>query len=1491
MFVGKLLNLLDSALDNATGRYDPDADTAVDGSESSSSQLQQQQQQRQQEEQAEHAGDDDVAVLTPAEAEAAKQAAKREAWARRQQQQVARSPAPQVAANIVPAPAAYGPADAAAAPANSISSAIAAAEPSAAAAQAYTPPPVAAPLRTASPDASSAAPGVAEQIAAVRQSAMQQPRHQRSHTEPASRGEGVVPSPAIAAAPSPLRASAGEQQVSAREASAATAAAEQQRRQATPADTVQRAATSTLTGGSEQQARQQQQRPGGSAAAAPAAAAAAGAGLQQQQQRSSADAAAHDAAARAAAAAARRDLEERAARDIADAIKRAERARREAMAAAELRRSGGERERRQAAAGKAAGAVEERRAATAAAAAGVEERATEQRRAAAAAAAAGSSTRSASAAAVAVAHSVPSTQSPAEVGAAAAAQQTAATAAESSPTRAELAAAAAAILPALAGPRAAPPARAAAPAAATSAAALMGAAPLLPVTTAYLSTDDKALLRAEAWAKARVEIDSKAAAAAATAGGPAGAGEGAAGGVAGRAGSPVLRRKASVVAVPPGECIPKVGALNPGPHAFAKLQQQSGTPPPECCACAGLWDEGGTAVSHYYRCAACSAVVHGACREFYQGSSACAPRARGAALTPPPPLPPLLNCAGVVRVRVMQAYQLPLAPGDVVYAMLQLLPWKERAKTDSAPWGDMGAIWAPPAPPPTAGGGGEGGSGSAAGGDGALEMLHLENSEAPPVPVLRVELWRRALKIMDELLGAVELWRRALKIMDELLGAVELWRRALKIMDELLAAVQVSAAPLMRRPGARAERWHALQPPSRGTLLLSLQFVPRAVPARLLLSDGTLAAAAAAPPLSPSSGAGHAQERPLPPPPAAATSASAAEASRRRSGDAAAAEGVHLFRLRSYARLTWCGVCGGALLGVYGQGFRCEACGMDVHERCQMRANFSTRLTLMPAAPATSNTALIGGGDDDERSRLTTGVGTIEIALRSAHRCGAGCAPDGTSHDMGSGEPVILSDAISDSSKHHRARLSNAAAAAGSSGGGSGSGGSGGGSRHQRLSSASVAGAAGGGGGAGGVAGGGNHYCRVRVIARGGAPPELGTQERRTRTVFQTANPLFNAAWSLVAPAYDSAVEVELRDAASDRAVGAFDATVFELVQRDADAAVARRHPLPSETASWRGLRDSRTGRVVGLLKLQVAFLEDGEGLMWGPRPRAAPSRALDDLTVETLKRYIERAQGIVGWLSAWGRVYSRVMSWESPLLTGAALALFLYLTLLSSAEYVLAGPPFALLAYMGHAWLARRDGRYVRCWPHFAGAGPRVGLGPSDKSAAADAQGVEGRVDDKSAGADAQGYRPLAQLRVAVLRGRNLVSEDLGLPGNAYVRVTYAPAAVGGVGAGGGGGGTGALTADGAAGAKRGAAPEFTVGETAPLEGARPDPEWRALAPWGGGRGGGGGDNVLLQNVTEAWPRGGDDTGEDAALLYPLLEPRSAEGEYFEFKVWDDLG
>lgn len=45
--------------------------------------------------------------------------------------------------------------------------------------------------------------------------------------------------------------------------------------------------------------------------------------------------------------------------------------------------------------------------------------------------------------------------------------------------------------------------------------------------------------------------------------------------------------------------------------------------PPECAACLGLWDGGGSALNRWYRCRRCGGTVHGACRQFFEAGEDC----------------------------------------------------------------------------------------------------------------------------------------------------------------------------------------------------------------------------------------------------------------------------------------------------------------------------------------------------------------------------------------------------------------------------------------------------------------------------------------------------------------------------------------------------------------------------------------------------------------------------------------------------------------------------------------------------------------------------------------------------------------------------------------------------------------------------------------------------------------------------------------------------
>jgi hypothetical protein len=117
-------------------------------------------------------------------------------------------------------------------------------------------------------------------------------------------------------------------------------------------------------------------------------------------------------------------------------------------------------------------------------------------------------------------------------------------------------------------------------------------------------------------------------------------------------------------------------------------------------------------------------------------------------------------------VVVQQAIQLGVSSGDAVYAILRLVPWKEEVKTPLATWGDMGAIWSSStsAPLPAT--------------PGALSLVHIYNGSQTPLPVLRVEMWRK---------------------------------RVVGLGDECLGYSEISAAPLLLYTGAPAERWLQLR--------------------------------------------------------------------------------------------------------------------------------------------------------------------------------------------------------------------------------------------------------------------------------------------------------------------------------------------------------------------------------------------------------------------------------------------------------------------------------------------------------------------------------------------------------------------------------------------------------------------------------------------------------------------------------------------------------
>lgn len=276
--------------------------------------------------------------------------------------------------------------------------------------------------------------------------------------------------------------------------------------------------------------------------------------------------------------------------------------------------------------------------------------------------------------------------------------------------------------------------------------------------------------------------------------------------------------------------------------------------------------------------------------------------------------------------------------------------------------------------------------------------------------------------------------------------------------------------------------------------------------------------------------------------------------------------------LQSYYTLTFCGVCDVLLVGLTRQGYRCELCGLDVHGQCQLQANLQRPCPGAPAknggdgskagkkneAPAKDGNGKEGavvtakeaeGGVEGERVEgqagakpkrpgAEAGIGIMKVTVLDAHRCSAKCAEKQQQYQQ---QALALTAGATE-----QEQLQPPPAAA----------------LHcfDELE--------------------GDHYCRVK----------LGEKlSRRTRTVYQTANPRFEESWRLIAPYYRAVLGVEMIDAVREKAVGRLELSVFQLLQRDADAQAEGGEVREVEEYV---LRDG-SEREVGFVRMRIAMEED----------------------------------------------------------------------------------------------------------------------------------------------------------------------------------------------------------------------------------------------------------------------------------------------------------
>jgi len=215
-----------------------------------------------------------------------------------------------------------------------------------------------------------------------------------------------------------------------------------------------------------------------------------------------------------------------------------------------------------------------------------------------------------------------------------------------------------------------------------------------------------------------------------------------------------------------------------------------------------------------------------------------------------------------------------------------------------------------------------------------------------------------------------------------------------------------------------------------------------------------------------------------------------------------------------------------------------------------------------------------------------------------------------------------------------------------------------------------------------------------------------------------------------------------------------------------------------------------RSGEISGWIEFDMDITEDTKGLICGPNVRPISDRSPDDFRIDLVQLHIARIGALVADIKRLFSAYSYLVSWNDPVLTALSLIAFVWLCLKFNMEYVgryvqcggywlplpfshliLSYPtltpnprfrlncdcslPISIVAlYMTYLWKKRRAGQFSSRWIK------------TEREARVKAE-TKMTIDYST-------HRPIGFLYVAVVRGRNLRSYELGLPGAAYASVSW---------------------------------------------------------------------------------------------------------------------
>jgi hypothetical protein len=221
-------------------------------------------------------------------------------------------------------------------------------------------------------------------------------------------------------------------------------------------------------------------------------------------------------------------------------------------------------------------------------------------------------------------------------------------------------------------------------------------------------------------------------------------------------------------------------------------------------------------------------------------------------------------------------------------------------------------------------------------------------------------------------------------------------------------------------------------------------------------------------------------------------------------------------------------------------------------------------------------------------------------------------------------------------------------------------------------------------------AGQGNHFIIATI-------DDSTKQELRTKTIHNSATPIFNARWIFTVPHFRSVVKLSFMESLpSEKKIGESLVSVYSLIQAESDAYFSGSTRIALEKNRQIPIYDiNDKSKAIGYFDARITFKEDVQGLYLDYYPRIAASGPQEALSVERLTIHIARFQAIVDLVSNMMTEYQKIVEWDDVVITLICVTLFLYACLKINAEYALCCPFFVVVFLLTTSMLRRRSGAF----------------------------------------------------------------------------------------------------------------------------------------------------------------------------------------------------